>query len=141
TTVADAIVLPAVTASHIEVPCALVLSELDRRQPLFQQVERFLLGLPASKRRQARYCPHARASPSIRTHRTKTSAHGKPYRSKQDGGATPEAPRCGGGKHRHYDVDISLKNLRHHWNACSRTSAAGVSGLPSVIHSSAACAV
>ena len=27
-------------------------------------------------------------------------------------------------KHRHYDVDISLKNLRHHWNACSRTSAA-----------------
>ena len=44
-------------------------------------------------------------------------------------------------KHRHYDVDISLKNLRHHWNACSRTSVAGVSDLPSVIHSSAACAV
>jgi hypothetical protein len=49
--------------------------------------------------------------------------------------------RRGGGKHRHYDVDISSKNLRHHWNACSRTSAAGVSDLPSVIHSSAACAV
>src|SRR5262249_6771799 len=49
--------------------------------------------------------------------------------------------RRGGGKHRHYDVDISSKNLRHHWNACSRTSAAGVSDLPSVIQSSAACAV
>jgi hypothetical protein len=44
-------------------------------------------------------------------------------------------------RHRLYDVDISLRNLRHHWNACSRTSAAGVSDLPSVIHSSAACAV
>ena len=40
-----------------------------------------------------------------------------------------------------YDVDISLRNLRHHWNVCSRTSAAGVSDVPSVIHSSAACAV
>jgi len=42
--------------------------------------------------------------------------------------------RGGGGKHRLYDVDISLKNLRHHWNACSRTSVVGVSDLPSVIH-------
>jgi len=42
-------------------------------------------------------------------------------------------PRGGGGKHRLYDTDISLKSLRHHWNACSRTSAAGVSDLPSVI--------
>src|SRR5215467_1914293 len=49
--------------------------------------------------------------------------------------------RGGGGKHRLYNVDISSKNLRHHWNACSRTSVAGVSDLPSVIHSSAACAV
>src|SRR5262245_37419309 len=46
-----------------------------------------------------------------------------------------------GESHRLYNVDISSKNLRHHWNACSRTSAAGVSDLPSVIHSSAACAV
>src|SRR5215472_10882222 len=49
--------------------------------------------------------------------------------------------RGGGGKHRLYNADISSKNLRHHWNACSRTSAADVSDLPSVIHSSAACAV
>src|SRR5262245_5091193 len=46
--------------------------------------------------------------------------------------------RGGGGTHRLYNVDISSKNLRHHWNACSRTSVAGVSDLPSVIHSSAA---
>src|SRR5262249_21750147 len=46
----------------------------------------------------------------------------------------------GGGESRLYDIGISLKNLRHHWNARSRTSAAGVSDLPSVIHSSAACA-
>src|SRR5262245_35769473 len=36
---------------------------------------------------------------------------------------------------------VERKDLRHHWNACSRTSVAGVSDLPSVIHSSAACAV
>src|SRR5215475_6669052 len=40
-----------------------------------------------------------------------------------------------------YDIDISSMNLRHHWNASSRTSAADVSDLPSVIHSSQACAV
>src|SRR5215470_19356234 len=37
--------------------------------------------------------------------------------------------RGGRGKHRLYNVDISSKNLRHHWNACSRTSVAGVSNL------------
>src|SRR5262249_59327564 len=42
---ADAIALPAVAARHFEVPRPLVLGKLDRRQPLFQQVERFLLGL------------------------------------------------------------------------------------------------
>jgi hypothetical protein len=52
-----------------------------------------------------------------------------------------DRPRGGGGKHRLYGIDISLMNLRHHWNACSRTSAAGVSDLPSVIQSSADCAV
>ena len=40
-----------------------------------------------------------------------------------------------------YDIDISSMNLRHHWNVFSRISAAGVSELPSVIHSSDACAV
>ena len=40
-----------------------------------------------------------------------------------------------------YGIDISSMNLRHHWNASSRTSAADVSDLPSVIHSSEACAV
>src|SRR5215472_666639 len=57
TTVADAIVLPAVAAGHIEVPRALVLGKLDRRQPLFQQVERFLLGLPAPGRRTGEMPP------------------------------------------------------------------------------------
>src|SRR5262245_19894828 len=60
TTVADAIVLPAVAASHIEVPRALVLSKSDRRQPPFQQVERFLLGLPAPGRRTGEIPPHPR---------------------------------------------------------------------------------
>src|SRR5262249_33756885 len=40
-----------------------------------------------------------------------------------------------------YSIDISSMNLRHHWNASSRTSTADVSDLPSVIHSSEACAV
>src|SRR5215467_12083105 len=70
-----------------------------------------------------------------RQHITADASRGPPF----DG--VKAWPRGGGGKHRLYDVDISLKNLRHHWNACSRTSAAGVSDLPSVIHSSAACAV
>ena len=56
-TVADAIVLPAVAARHIEVPRALVSGKLDRRQPLFQQVERFLLGLPAPGRRTGEIPP------------------------------------------------------------------------------------
>src|SRR5262249_7715132 len=34
--------------------------------------------------------------------------------------------RRGGGKHRHYDVDISSKNLSNHWNACCGTSVARV---------------
>src|SRR2546421_2905591 len=42
---------------------------------------------------------------------------------------------------RPYDIDISSMNLRHHWNASSRISTADVSDLPSVIHSSEACAV
>src|SRR5262245_10915391 len=51
TTAADAIALPAVAARHFEVPRSLVLGKLDRRQPLFQQFERFLRGLHAPGRR------------------------------------------------------------------------------------------
>jgi hypothetical protein len=48
---------------------------------------------------------------------------------------------CPHGLRQAYDIDISSMNLRHHWNESSRTSAADVSDLPSVIHSSEACAV
>ena len=63
TTVADAIVLPAVAARHIEVPRALVLGKLDRRQPLFQQVECFLLCLPAPGRRTGEIPPPCKGKP------------------------------------------------------------------------------
>ena len=66
TTVADAIVLPAVAAGHIEAPRALVLRKLDRRQPLFQQVERFLLGLPAPGRRTGEIPPPCMGKPQYR---------------------------------------------------------------------------
>src|SRR5215471_6943805 len=62
TTVVDAIMLPAVAARHIEAPHPLVLSKLDRRQPLFQQVERFLLCLPITPGRRTGEIPPPCAS-------------------------------------------------------------------------------
>ena len=63
TTVADAIALPAVAARHIEAARPLVLSKLDRRQPLFQQVECFLLCLPAPGRRTGEIPPPCKGKP------------------------------------------------------------------------------
>jgi hypothetical protein len=66
-------------------------------------------------------------------------------RAKASDICSSRCPSGGGGEKREhldfYDIDISSMNLRHHWNPCSRTSAANVSDLPSVIHSSEACTV
>ena len=63
TTAANPIVLRAVAARHLEVPLPLVLGKLDRRQPLFQQVARFLLGLPAPGRRMGEIPPPCTSKP------------------------------------------------------------------------------
>src|SRR5262249_40247014 len=63
TTADGAIALPAVAARPIEPPRPLVLGKLDRREPLFQQVERFLLGLPAPGRRTVEIPPPCMGKP------------------------------------------------------------------------------
>src|SRR5262245_47519113 len=76
TTAADAIALPAVAARHIEAPRPLVLGKLDRRQPLSRS-SAFCSASPPQGGGRSRYRPHAWASPSIRTHRTKTNSEVK----------------------------------------------------------------
>jgi hypothetical protein len=91
---------------------------VEEQQPVLMALE--VNCVPRSLRRRAR----AR-SPAASSDLTISQSKQRPKRSIVTG----------------YDIDISLMNWRHHRNAFSRVSAANVSDLPSVIHSSEAWAV
>src|SRR5262249_20822532 len=77
TTAADAIALPAVAARHIEAPRPLVLASWTDESHCFSRSSAFCSASPPQGGGRSRYRPHAWASPSIRTHRTKTNSEVK----------------------------------------------------------------